>query len=303
MVAEQISIEEQYEAEREVLALDQYIDSLHLLPAEERMRKELSLERRMERLERRIRGTKANNRLLYLLADWHVTHAVDDAMAYIEQLSTSPYAAHKGSLDIVRTRYFLKKGDTVKARELVDKLTERIPEFETLSDMVALYERRGADAPHVEGNNLSGGSSDPLKDAKEPFLLYCFVELTSDWHRLLIKEHLEELSREAYDKKIKLVCVSFDSKYISGLTHWNELAEDQDWELLWANPAPKGDAENWKKSWGVYSMPAMILIGADRKILDINPALSDLQTIAGVEQKESFDGHHHGRPRKGPRWR
>ena len=276
-----------YEAQQAVRELETEINSIRTYPAEKRLRAELKLGDQMKRLERKYRGTKANNRILYLLADWQVTYELDQALKTMEQLKDSPYSAHKGTLDLIRVRYYLKTGDTNRARSIVNEVTERIPELSPVSDLVSLYEKRGEDAPHIEGNNLGGGSKNPLLDSSEPFLLYYFIELTDDWQLLKFEEYC------------------FDNKYISSLSTWNELSEGSNWELLWANPSPKGDAEAWKATWGVRNIPNSVLVGVDRKILDVNPRLEDLQILAGEKPtgaSSSSSGSNKG-PRKGPRWR
>ena len=308
VVAEQISIEEQFEAEHAVRMLDEELRLLETLPASERMKKELAMGTKMKRLERKIRGTKANNRLLYILANWQVTYETKAAIATIEQLQSSPYKMHKGTLDLIRIRYYLRTGDTNTARSLVDKITNRIPEFGPVADLVALYEQRGSAAPQMEGNNLSGGDKNPIKNRAEPFLYIQFTTLTNDWQRLHFETVCEELRRDAYAGKFRVICVTFDNKYIEGLRHWNEMSKDQDWELFWANPGPNGDADHWKHNWGVQTLPNSILIGVDRSILDINPNIEDLRTLAGVEgdgPMQKDDGPQKGprAKRKGPRWR
>ena len=253
-----------YEAQQAVRELETEINSIRTYPAEKRLRAELKLGDQMKRLERKYRGTKANNRILYLLADWQVTYETDEALRTMEQLKDSSFSAHKGTLDIIRVRYYLKTGDTTKARSVVSEVTERIPELSPVSDLVSLYERIGEDAPHIEGNNLGGGAKDPLLDSSEPFILYYFIELSDDWQLLKFEDYCKELKRDAYTNKFKIVCVCFDNKYINSLSTWNELSEDSNWDLLWANPNPKGDAEAWKATWGIPSLPNSVPIGVDR---------------------------------------
>ncbi len=302
-----LSQQQQYDAEAQLLAMEAKIEAYRMLPAEKRMKAELGLGAELERLERKIRGTKANNRLLYLLADWHVTYDIDDAKQYMDGLASSAYSAHKGSLDIVRIRYHLLKGETGKARALVDQLTIRIPQFENYAALVSLYEKRGEDAPQMEGNNLSGDSKNPVAESKEKYLLYCFTELNDDWKLYQFKEVCKEFKREEFQKDFKIVCVSFDHKYISALSAWNEIAEGTNWDLMWANPAPKGDSERWKEAWGVESTPATILISGDRKIFDVNPDLNDLRVLAGLKKqsKKTSGGNvrNSSKKKKGPRWR
>ena len=306
--AQQISIEEQFEAEHAVRLLDDELRRLQTLPAKERLKLELDMGNQLKRLERKIRGTKANNRLLYILANWQVTYDTKEAIATIEQLQSSPYKMHKGTLDLIRIRYHLKTGDTPRARALVDKVTNRIPEFAPVADLVALYEQIGGEAPNMEGNNLSGGPKNPIKDRPEPFLFIQFITLTNDWQRLHFEKMCAELQREEYKDKFRVICVTFDSKYIEGLRYWNELSQGQQWELFWANPGPKGDASTWEHTWGVLSRPNSLLLGVDRNILDVNPKIEDLQTLAGVPvgtSSKKDDGPKKGprSKRKGPRWR
>ena len=299
-----ITVEEQFLAEQDVRLLDEELRALGRLPAKERLKKELEFGKKLKRLERKIRETKANNRLLYILADWQVTYEPEAALGTIEQLQNSRYSAHKGTLDLVRARYYLKIGDTGKARELADKVTNRIPEFGPIADLVTLYEQVGSDAPKMEGNNLSGGVKDPVSNSKETFLFYYFLELGDDWQLLHFQKFCDELKREEYQGKFRVVCVSFDAKYISALGSWNTLSKDQDWDLFWANPNPKGDSEKWKSTWQVTTFPNAILIGGDRKILDVNPSIKSLQTLSGAEPKSTSSGKGpRNSKKKGPRWR
>ncbi|NRA38187.1 MAG: hypothetical protein HRU15_08615 [Planctomycetes bacterium] len=129
-----------------------------------------------------------------------------------------------------------------------------------------------------------------------------FGKLNDDWQLLHTKKLFTELQRKEYNGKIHVVHVSFDSKYIQALGTWHEVSEDTQWDLFWANPSRKGDAEDWKLAWKVYTMPAYILVGPQREILEINPSIDELRILAGIKKNKSSKTGKGRRRGKGPRW-
>lgn len=300
----EVSMQMQIEADTLLRATEDEIKHIHGLPAAQRYKEELKLGSKLQRLERKIRGTKANNKVLYLLANWQVTYDKDAAWSTIEQLEASPYLPHKGTANLIKIRYHLENGDTEQARTLAEKVTEAMPEFISTMDLVNLYERRGEAAPDYKGKHLSGPYNEPLNDAPDAFILYVFGKLNDDWQRFHTEKICQELQEKAYKDKFHIVYVSFDSKFLPALGTWREIDEDMQWDLFWANPSRNGDAEDWKLAWKVYTMPAYILVGPQREILEINPSIEELRILAGIKKKnEGNKNNGKGRRRgKGPRW-
>lgn len=301
----------QMQADTLLRNMEDHIRHIESLPADQRYKEELKLGPKLLRLERKIRGTKANNKILFLLANWQVTYDTHAAWASIQNLARSPYLPHKGSIGLVKIRYFLKKGDSAQARILAEKITADIPEFMNTVDLVTLYETRGNKAPSYSGKHLGGPYKNPLSDAPETFILYIFANLNNDWQQLHVNKLCNELQRPEYTGKLHVVCVSFDSKYIRALGNWQDISKDSKWDLFWANPSKKGDAEDWKAAWKTYTQPSYVLIGpavdSQREILEINPSVDELRILAGIKKSSSRNtkSRKNGKGRrkgKGPRW-
>ncbi|NRA39485.1 MAG: hypothetical protein HRU15_15195, partial [Planctomycetes bacterium] len=131
-----VSVQMQIDADTLLREMEDTIKSINGLPAEQRYKEELKLGSKLQRLERKIRGAKANNKVLYLLANWQVTFDKDAAWSTIERLESSPYLPHKGTAILIKIRFHLINGDTEKARRLAERVTETMPEFISTIDLV-----------------------------------------------------------------------------------------------------------------------------------------------------------------------
>lgn len=271
-----------------MMAVEDELSELRSLdPARRRQRQEGML-RSLERLRERAAGTRVENKALYYLADWQATHGDrNEAWRLLDQLAALESPAYSLLGQVLRVRLMLDRGRVQDARPLAEDVIGRAPEFAPVLDLVTLHERVGQPAPRTHGRALTGGPEDPARSRAAPWLLYCFVVLADGDQRFAVASLLQELAREPYAETILPVIVSFDGDPLTALGTLRSLAEDTEVDLLWANPAPGGEADEWRRAWRLSSPPLRVLLDPARNIMAIDPSIERLRPLVGLDPDDN----------------
>ena len=281
------------DAERKLLAEVKEIENRLLLmrsiEPSQRFEVGADMERDLERLLRKVAGTKYENHAVFWLADWVFTYSGDleRTQALLERLAASPHLAHKSAGRALTVRVLLHQGRTLEAERVATSLATEIPEFMPLVTLVEFHRKVGQPAPRQTGRNLTGGPAEPIGSMPEPWLLYLFVTLSQPQERFVVEQTLNELQREEYQGRIGLVVVSFDGDPLAAMQHVAKLPGGSAAQLLWANPNDGGDADSWVVAWGLPNRPLMALVGPDRNLMAVNPPPERLRPLAGLDPDDS----------------
>ncbi|MDA3961820.1 MAG: hypothetical protein PF961_13610 [Planctomycetota bacterium] len=265
------------------------------LQVEQRFEELGRMERTLERLADKTRGTRFENQAVYWLADWVMTYQgdLDRVQGLLEQLATLPSPAFKGAGRALMVRVLLGQGRIPQAEELAGKLVDEIPEFNPILRLVQFSQRVGQPAPRVPGRNLTGGGDDPIATRSEPWLLYAFTDLGDPEHRFGLAKVFKELEREEYRGRIALVVIAFDGDPLAVMEQSAKIAiPELAMEVLWANPNEGGDAAAWRMGWQLPELPVIALLGPDRTIMAINPTAVRLRPLAGLDPEDGSATSH-----------
>jgi hypothetical protein len=269
--------EQNLEAERLMVELDQEVAAMHGLPPESLKARELAFGKRLEAALRTTIGTKFENKNLYWLAFWRLTYSSGDGAdveQLLDRLERLPSPSWKASGSSLRVQLRLHQGRIREARALAEPLVLRIKEFSWLLDQVAFHESIGQMAPRLPGHSLTGGAEDPLA-GREPWVVYLFVEQFNDSAAFLAGAYRTAIASLTPPSQVRLVVVTFEGTALEPVARLRRLDPAGGLpDLLWANPNKGGDADAWRTRWKLPpSLPHACLIGPDRSIMavDITP--------------------------------
>jgi hypothetical protein len=222
--------------------------------------------------------------VLYWLAAWRQEYAagvgVDDAL---DRLDSCRLPKLKGFGEYLRVQQRLRQGDTADARRRATALVARIPEFQSLMNLVWLYEQIGRPPPRTGGQSIAGGEDDPATARTQPWLVYLFIDVLNADGLYDLKRYLAETARPEYGGKVRLVCVTSEGTPLTALSKVRTLPGGNDLDLLWASPNQGGDAEDWRKAWNLAPRQnASVLLGPGPKrvIMAVLSRPDELRVIA-----------------------
>ncbi len=280
--------EQNLEAERLMVELDQEVAAMRGMPPEGLKAKELSFGKRLEAALGTTIGTKFENKNLYWLAFWRLTYSAGDGAdvdQLLDRLERLPSPSWKASGSSLRVQLRLHQGRIREARALAEPLVARIKEFSWLLDQVAFHESVGQPAPRLSGRNLNGGAEDPLV-GPEPWVVYLFVEQFNDSAAFLANSYRAAIATLTPPSLVRLVVVTFEGTALEPVARLRQLSPSERLpDLLWANPNKGGDADEWRARWKLPpSLPHACLVGPDRSIMavDITPEAFSRQLGGGA---------------------
>lgn len=276
----------------EVREIEDQLLIIRGLPPADRYAKGRKLGDDLERLLRKVEGSRYENHALFWLADWSITYEqdYDRVINLVQRVLASPNPARKGASRALYTRALLAKGRTTEAENVATALVTDIAEFEPVLRLVEFTKRVGQRAPMVSGRNLTGGAEDPISSRNEPWLLYAFISLGDPAQRFGLDRLLNELGREEYRGVVQLVIVAFDGDPLLAMDAVRDIPRGGEAQLLWANPNEDGDAETWRQAWGLPTLPITALVGPDRSIMAANPEPARLRPLAGLDPDSKAPG-------------
>ena len=275
------STERELEARRQLDAIEQELGEARVLGPVERRAAESRYERALERAVEQAKTTKHANKACYLLAAWRMSYADGAGVPeLLDRIDTSGYPAYQQAAKQLRVRWLLRKGSPAEARSVASALVAAVPEFAALLDLCTFYEQIGAAAPRTAGEPLADTPADP-GTRPEAWLVYHFTSGFSGDDGWLVQQWLDELARPDYAGKARLVCVVSAASPLTAINELRALPGAERVDVLWANPAPDGDAQRWQAAWKLPDLPATVLLGPQRTILAVQPVPTDLRVLVG----------------------
>jgi hypothetical protein len=273
--------EREKEALRAVNALEAELAQLRALPIEQRRAKERRLESDLEQVLDKATETKLENKALYLLAAWRVTYRDgEETLPLLDRIGSNPYPGYQNPAEALRVQIYLRQGRLREAREITDQLVASVPELGGLSALCSFYEMVGQEAPKTDGTPLANSPADPGKRA-EPWLLYHFTGSLDAGQQDALTALLAETGNAAYEDVLRVVVVAECSNPLALLGTLRGIPGNERVDVLWANPAPDGDASAWRAAWKPPQLPATILLGPNRHVVAVQPSVADLGVLIG----------------------
>lgn len=144
------------------------------LPQAQRQAAELAFGPRLQRDLEICRGTRYENKPLYLLAQWTMVHggerAPEEVLHLLDRLDILPAPAFRNAGKALRVSALLRLGRIEEARPFAQQLERDVPEFGAMR-RVEFHELVGQPAPPMPGTVVSGGA-EPSDSA---FVLVAFL--------------------------------------------------------------------------------------------------------------------------------
>lgn len=248
-------------------ALDRDLRQLQSLSGARRTEAELAFGQRLRKDLDVCRGTRYENKPLYLLVQWTMVHggpnASTEVLPLLDRLDILPAPAYRNAGRALRVQALLRNGRLVEARQIAEALEREVPEFGALR-RVRFHEQVGQPAQPLPGTAVGGGEA-----PSEPFVLVCFIGMpdaeAANWLQPL---------REAAGARLRVVAVATAGDLLAAATVGSAWGVDVRW-LRHGDPA--------LGAWQVPGLPASVLLGPgpQRLILAVDPQVADLRKLSG----------------------
>lgn len=261
------SMDDAPDAARTAEALDRDLRQLNSLNGQRRVEAEQAFGARLRADLDVCRGTRYENKPLYMLVQWTLVHggasAPTDVLPLLDRLDILPAPAYRNAGKSLRVQALLRSGRLVEARQVAEGLEREVPEFGALR-RVQFHEQVGQPAPSMPGTAV-GGDDVP----SEPFVLVCFIGMpdaeAENWLMPL---------RKAAGPRLRIVAVATAGDLLAAATVGSAWGVDVRW-LRQGDPA--------LAAWKVPVLPASLLLGPGPKrlILAVDPQPADLVKVSG----------------------
>lgn len=261
------SMEDAPDAAARAEALDRDLRQLNSLSGPRRQEAEQAFGARLRADLDVCRGTRYENKPLYMLVQWTLVHggssAPSDVLPLLDRLDILPAPAYRNAGKALRVQALLRSGRLSEARQIAEALEREVPEFGALR-RVQFHEQVGQPAQPLPGTAV-GGSEAPT----EPFVLVCFIGMPD----AAAEAWLTPL-RKAASPRLRVVAVATAGDLLAAATVGSAWGVDVRW-LRQGDPA--------LAAWLVPGLPAALLLGPgpQRLILAIDPSAADLQKLSG----------------------
>lgn len=275
------------EAEREARARDRRIqqlveeveaelDTLSRLPPVERDRRYRQFGPRLERLIDQVKGTRLENKAVYLLADWRLVYdrgrGDRPTEELLDRIEVLPSPAFKSAGRALRVQLRLRQGRLGEAKQLATALAAELPEAKPLLALVAFHQRIGGPPGRLSGTPLDGPAWDPASEPQR-WLLYLFLAGSDDEAAGQVA-----LWAAACAGRAKLVVVTADGAPLAAAARLRSAGAEA---LLWASPGDRGDLGDWVKTWALPMLPCSALVssGPERRLMAVRLVPDDLGAL------------------------
>lgn len=254
------------------LALDRDLRTLAALPPGDKAAAESAFGPRLRRDLDACRGTRHENKPLYMLAQWTLVHGGADApvatLRLLDRLDLLPAPAYRHAGRLLRVQALLRLGRVAEARQIAAPLLRDVPEFGAVAmARVAFHEQVGLPAPPLPGVAAGGGSA--IADAAP--LLLAFVD-PSDAQA---GAWLAPLRTAAEAGPVQCIAVAGGGDLLSSAA----LAGTWRLPVRWLRPGDQALA-----AWRIAVLPSAVLLGPgpERVILAVDPRPADLARFAAA---------------------
>lgn len=162
------------DAEAVTRSIDDDLRAMANLPFAQRSAAEQAFGPRLRADLAACRGTRYENKPLYLLAQWTLTHGggtgPDEVLRLVTRLDTLPAPAFRKAGQALRVYALLRLGRLAEARQIAVQLEHEVPEFGALR-RVEFHEQIGLPAPALPGTTVTGAAEPPA----DGFVLVAFL--------------------------------------------------------------------------------------------------------------------------------
>jgi hypothetical protein len=234
-----------------------------LAPAE-RAKAEAAFGPRLHRDLEVCRGTRYENKPLYLLAQWTLVHGrPEEVLPLLDRLEILPAPAYRNAGKAVRVAALLRLGRLAEARPIAVQLEGIVPEFGALR-RVEFHETVGQPAPPLPGTVVSGGGD----IADTAFILLAFLGMPD----AAAESWLLPL-RDAGGERVRTVAVATAGDLLAATT----IASAWGVEVRWIRSSDEG-----LTPWRLPVLPMAVLLGPGPKrvIVAVDPQPEQLQRLA-----------------------
>jgi len=214
------------------------------------------------------KGTRYENKPLYLLAQWTLVHGgpegPDAALRMSERLDRLPSPAYRSSARLLRVKALLRLGRVAEVRPIAIQLNAEIPQFNALG-LLEFYETVGNAGPPLPGTSVSGGTV-----PEGSSVLVAFLGLPDR----AAEAWLQPLKQACVSGKVHLVAVTTAGDLLAAATVASAWGVDVRW-LRQGDPA----LERWK----LAVIPSSVLLGPgpQRVIIAVDPEPAVLARLGG----------------------
>ena len=234
------------------------------LPPAEKAKAEISFGPRLRRDLEACRGTRYENKPLYMLAQWTLVHgSAEEVLPMLDRLEILPAPAYRNAGKAVRVAALLRLGRLAEARPIALQLEQVVPEFGALR-RVEFHETVGQPAPPLPGTVVSGGADIP--DAS--FVLLAFLGMpdaaAEGWLLPL---------RDAGGERVRTVAVATAGDLLAAST----VASAWGVEVRWIRMSDES-----LLAWRLPVLPMAVLLGPGPKrvVVAVDPLPEQLQRLA-----------------------
>ncbi len=225
---------------------------------------EIAFGPRLRRDLEACRGTRYENKPLYLLAQWTLVHGrPEEVLPLLDRLDILPAPAYRNAGKAVRVAALLRLGRLAEARPIAMQLEETVPEFGALR-RVQFHETVGRPAPPLPGTVVSGSGDIP--DAS--FILLAFIGMPD----AAAESWLLPL-KDAGGERVRTVAVATAGDLLAAST----VASAWGVEVRWTRVTNESLAP-----WRLPVLPMAVLLGPgpERLVVAVDPEPGQLQRLA-----------------------
>lgn len=293
--------EDELEALQKAHAMEKRIDHVQHLPPEERIEVEPRLGRELKRLTRECEGTRMANQAWFWLANWQLSYeGADAALASLDRLDRMERPVLKRAGKLTRARCYLRQGRLREARALAERLAVHIPEFGALQNRIDFFEQAGKPAPGLTAQALSSSGAHDPGERDEPWVLVAFLDTQQSDDAYLLHRWRRAFSSEDLHGKLAITLVAFDGNPLLTMRTTDDL-DPAIFRTLWVNPNNEEVFQQWQDTWDLPALPTWVLLGPDRSITAVEPAVDDVLALFGLDQQSRGSSLDSLRPSRRPR--
>lgn len=248
-------------------ALEQDLRGLQSLSGVRRVEAERAFGPRLRRDLDVCRGTRYENKPLYMLAQWTLVHGGAEAPAEVlrmmDRLDVLPAPAYRNAGKALRVQALLRLGRMAEARQIAEALQRDLPELGALA-RVRWHEMVGQASPPLPGAAVAGSEPD---DAA--FVLVCFIAMPDAESEAWMKP-----LRQAAGAQTRVVAVATAGDLLAAASIASAWGVDVRW-LRQGDPS--------LAAWSVPALPSSALLGPGprRLVLAVDPQPADLRRVGG----------------------
>jgi hypothetical protein len=240
------SMAESPDAEAVTRAIETDLRAMANLPYNRRSVAEMAFGQRLRSDLEVCRGTRYENKPLYLLAQWTLVHGGEagptEVLRLVDRLEILPAPAFRKAGQALRVFALLRLGRLAEAKRIAVQLEGEVPEFGALR-RVEFYEQIGLPAPPLPGTTVTGGG----ESSADGFVLVAFLGMPDAAAEAWLKP-----LKDAAGATVRTVAVATGGDLLAAAT----VASAWGVEVRWLRQGDPALAQ-----WRVPVLPMSVLLG------------------------------------------